>query len=142
MVRDYSFDNIIGRSVPIVQIFESIKKIADSNINVLITGASGTGTELIARSIHTNSFRHGKPFVPINCGALPHALQVKFLRALEDGNFRRLGSNQESESDFRLICATNQNLDRAVEEGGYSRGSILPDQHIPHSPAAVEAASG
>ncbi len=161
--REYSFDNIIGRSVPMVQIFESIKKIADSNINVLITGASGTGKELIARSIHTNSFRHGKPFVPINCGALPenlveseifgyekgaftgaaksrpglleeadggtffldeigelpHTLQVKFLRALEDGSFRRLGSNQERESDFRLICATNQNLDLAVEEGDF-----------------------
>jgi len=63
--REYSFDNIIGRSPPMVQIFELIKKIADSTISVLITGASGTGKELIARSIHTNSFRHGKPFVPI-----------------------------------------------------------------------------
>ena len=161
--REYSFDNIIGRSAPMVQIFESIKKIADSNINVLITGASGTGKELIARSIHTNSHRHGKPFVPINCGALPenlveseifgyekgaftgaaksrpglleeadggtffmdevgelpHVLQVKFLRALEDGRFRRLGSNEERGSDFRLICATNQNLDHAVDEGDF-----------------------
>ena len=161
--REYSFDNIIGRSAPMVQIFESIKKIADSNINVLITGESGTGKELIARSIHANGNRQGKPFVPINCGALPEnlveseifgyekgaftgaaksrpglleeadggtffmdevgelpqTLQVKFLRALEDGSFRRLGSNQERESDFRLICATNQNLDHAVDEGDF-----------------------
>jgi len=64
--RHYSFDNIIGKSPSMVQIFESIKKIADSNISVLITGASGTGKELIAQSIHANSRRRGKPFVPIN----------------------------------------------------------------------------
>ncbi|MFH1568898.1 MAG: sigma-54 dependent transcriptional regulator [Gemmatimonadota bacterium] len=161
--RHYSFDNIIGKSPSMVQIFESIKKIADSNISVLITGASGTGKELIAQSIHANSRRRGKPFVPINCGALPEnlveseifgyekgaytgaarskpglleeahggtffmdeigelapVLQVKFLRALEDGRFRRLGSNQERESDFRLICATNQNLEQQVEDGEF-----------------------
>ena len=161
--RQYSFDNIIGKAPTMVQVFASIKKIANTNINVLIGGASGTGKELIAHSIHANSSRKSRPFVPINCGALPEtlveseifgyekgaftgaakprpglleeaaggtffmdevgelppALQVKFLRALEDGTFRRLGSNAERESDFRLICATNQNIEQLVEEGEF-----------------------
>ena len=60
--RHYSFDNIIGKSSSMVQIFEAIKKIADSHISVLIAGASGTGKELIAQSIHANSTRRGRPF--------------------------------------------------------------------------------
>ena len=161
--RHYSFDNIVGKSPSMVQIFEAITKIANSDINVLVTGASGTGKELIAHSIHANSRRKGKAFVPINCGALPDnlveseifgfekgaftgaakskpglleeahggtffmdeigelppALQVKFLRVLEDGKFRRLGSNQEREVDIRLICASNRNLEQQVEEGEF-----------------------
>ncbi|MEE2658508.1 MAG: sigma-54 dependent transcriptional regulator, partial [Candidatus Latescibacterota bacterium] len=161
--RQYSFDNIIGKSSAMAQVFESIKKIAETNISVLVTGASGTGKELIANSIHAHSRRSGKPFVAINCGALPEnlveseifgfeksaftgaakakpglledadsgtffldevgelppALQVKFLRILEDGRFRRLGGNQERGVDVRLICATNQNLEQQVEEGEF-----------------------
>jgi len=157
--RRYSFENIIGKSQSMVQIFELIKKISDTNVNVLVCGSSGTGKELIARSIHANSSRASRAFVPINCGALPehlvesevfgyergaftgaaHAkpglletadggtffldeiselpmpLQVKFLRVLQDGKFRRLGSNQEREVDLRLICATNQPLEEKVE---------------------------
>ena len=161
--RHFSFDNIIGKSAAMAQIFEAIRKIADSDINVLVSGASGTGKELIARSIHANSRRKGKAFVPINCGALPEnlveseifgyekgaftgaakskpglleeahggtffmdeigelppALQVKFLRVLEDGRFRRLGSNQEREVNARLICASNRNLEQQVDEGEF-----------------------
>ena len=157
--RRYSFENIIGKSQGMVQIFELIKKISDTNVNVLVCGASGTGKELIARSIHANSRRNTRAFVPINCGALPEPLmeseifgyergaftgaahtkpglletadggtffldeiselpmplQVKFLRVLQDGKFRRLGSNQEREVDLRLICATNQPLEEKVE---------------------------
>ena len=161
--RQYSFDNIIGKSVGMTQVFEAIKKIADTDISVLVSGASGTGKELIAQSIHVHSKRSAHPFVPINCGALPEnlveseifgyekgaftsaarskpglleeahggtffmdevgelplPLQVKFLRVLEDGKFRRLGSNQEKEVDFRLVCATNRNLEQQVEEGEF-----------------------
>jgi len=161
--QHFSFDNIIGKSPAMTQIFDSIRKIADSNINVLISGASGTGKELIARSIHVNSRRGGRPFVALNCGALPEhlveseifgyergaftgaarpkpglletahggtffmdeigelpaSLQVKFLRVLQDGKFRRLGSTQEREVDIRLICATNQELEKRLEEGDF-----------------------
>lgn len=161
--HQYSFDNIIGKSASMLQIFEAIKKVADTHVSVLVTGASGTGKELIARSLHYNSARKERPFVPLNCGALPEQLveseifgyekgaftgamraknglleeahggtffmdevgelpmplQVKFLRVLEDGRFRRLGSTDEREVDVRLVCATNRDLEEQVAAGDF-----------------------
>jgi DNA-binding NtrC family response regulator len=85
--RQYSFDNIIGKSAGMVQVFESIKKIADTDISVLISGASGTGKELIAQSIHAHSRRASQPFVPINCGALPENLVESEIFGYERGAF-------------------------------------------------------
>jgi DNA-binding NtrC family response regulator len=70
----YDFDNIIGRSEPMEQVFGIVRKVARSTANVLITGPSGTGKELVARAIHYNSARAERPFVTVNCSAIPDSL--------------------------------------------------------------------
>ena len=72
--RQYSFSEIIGTSEALQNIFRLVEKVADTNVSVLIQGESGTGKELIARAIHFNSTRAGKPFLAVNCGALPESL--------------------------------------------------------------------
>lgn len=70
----YKFSNIIAKSKKMLEVFETISKIASYKSTVLIIGESGTGKELIAKAIHYNSPRGNKPFVPINCGAIPENL--------------------------------------------------------------------
>jgi two-component system response regulator AtoC len=70
----FRFDNIIGTSEPMRRIFATVGKIAPYKTTVLLTGESGTGKELLARAIHRNSARADKPFVPVNCGAIPENL--------------------------------------------------------------------
>jgi DNA-binding NtrC family response regulator len=72
--KKYRFDNIIGQSDEIRKVLSMVERVADSDSTVLITGESGTGKELIAKAIHYNSPRSTKPFVPINCGAIPAEL--------------------------------------------------------------------
>ncbi|MGA9242054.1 MAG: sigma-54 dependent transcriptional regulator [Silvibacterium sp.] len=67
----YSFSNIIGKSEPMLRIFDLVAQVAPSRSTVLIQGESGTGKELIARALHSNSGRKDKPFVPVNTGAMP-----------------------------------------------------------------------
>ena len=67
----YSFENIIGKSEPMQEVFRLVSQVAPSRSTVLVTGESGTGKELIARAIHTNSPRSDKPFVPVNSGSIP-----------------------------------------------------------------------
>lgn len=70
----YGFENIIGQSARMRQIFELVTRISDLAVNVLILGESGTGKEMIARAIHQNSARAEKSFIPINCAAIPETL--------------------------------------------------------------------
>jgi two-component system response regulator AtoC len=72
--RRYSFSEIIGTSEALQSVFRLVEKVAATNTNILIEGESGTGKELIARAIHHNSPRADRPFVPLNCGALPETL--------------------------------------------------------------------
>lgn len=72
--RSFSFDNIIARSAPMQAVFRTVRKIAGYKSTVLITGESGTGKELIARALHVNSDRVNRPWVPVNCGAIPETL--------------------------------------------------------------------
>ena len=72
--RQYNFPEIIGSGEKMKRVLELVTKVADTNTSVLILGESGTGKELIARSIHFNSGRSGKPFLAVNCGALPESL--------------------------------------------------------------------
>ena len=71
---EFHFEGIIGKSGGIAKIYQLIQKVAASNTNVLISGESGTGKELVARAIHLNGPRKNKPFVAVNCGAIPETL--------------------------------------------------------------------
>jgi len=85
--KTYRYDNLIGTSNAIEKIYELIEKVADTDSTVLISGASGTGKELIARAIHYNSSRGDKPLVVINCGAIPEELLESELFGHEKGAF-------------------------------------------------------
>ncbi|MBT3177280.1 MAG: sigma-54-dependent Fis family transcriptional regulator [Desulfobacula sp.] len=159
----YKFDNIIGKSKPMQEIYELIKKVAPSNASVLIEGESGTGKELVAKSIHYNSLRRNKPLIAVNCsafaetlleselfghekgaftgasalkkgrfemsdkgslfldevGELPISLQVKLLRVIQERTIERVGGTISIPVDFRLIAATNKNLENEVKEGRF-----------------------
>ena len=72
--REFAFDQILGKSKPMREVFDLIRRVADSQTNILITGESGTGKELVAKAIHFNSLRKTAPFVPVNCAAIPELL--------------------------------------------------------------------
>ena len=83
----YRFGNFIGKSKPIRDVFEMIRKVAPANATVLIEGESGTGKELVAKSIHFNSPRRNKPFIAVNCSALAESLLESELFGHEKGAF-------------------------------------------------------
>jgi DNA-binding NtrC family response regulator len=85
--RSYRFDNIIGRSAAMQELFALVRRIVGSAANVLITGDSGTGKELIARALHQNSPRKAHPFVAVNCAAIPPALLESDLFGHKRGAF-------------------------------------------------------
>ena len=85
--QTYGYDNLVGTSNAIKNIYELIEKVADTDGTVLISGASGTGKELIARAIHYNSSRSDRPLVVINCGAIPEELLESELFGHEKGAF-------------------------------------------------------
>ena len=155
----YFFDEIVGKSHNMQQMFELMQRAAESDITVLISGESGTGKELVARAIHANSPRKGGPFITVNCAAIPetlieselfghergaftgattkrigkfeHAnqgtifldeigdmkwdLQAKLLRTLQERQIQRVGGTTNIPIDIRVLTATNQNLEAAVE---------------------------
>ncbi len=161
--RKYGIDHIIGKSKQIIDIFKAVSMVAAKKSTVLITGESGTGKELIARAIHYNSDRRSKPFVVVNCAALPDTLieselfgyergaftnasqkkigrfelahagtlfldeigelnlgtQAKFLRAIEQETFSRLGGTEEIKVDVRVIAASNRELEQLAKNGEF-----------------------
>lgn len=98
----YQFENIIGQSGVMQEVFRAMEKVIDSNVTVLIQGESGTGKELIARAIHYhNKQRNNYPFVAVNCSALPESLLESELFGHEKGSFtgatsRRLGKFEQA----------------------------------------------
>ena len=81
------FDDMIGKSPAILEIFDLIKRVSFGNANVMVTGESGVGKELVVRSIHKNSMRRNHPLIPVNCGALPASLFESELFGYEKGAF-------------------------------------------------------
>ncbi len=129
----FGFDNLIGKSSKMQEIFKIIRQTAESDSNVLITGESGTGKELVARAIHYNSQRKGNRFIPMNCGAIAKELieaelfgYVKgaFTGAVRDKNgFLELASGgslfldeiAETNPDFQV------KLLRVIQEGEFNK---------------------
>jgi len=82
-----NIDGIIGSSPALREVYKILEKVAPTDSTVLVTGESGTGKELLVRALHKNSKRHEKPFVPINCGAIPKELLESELFGHEKGAF-------------------------------------------------------
>jgi two-component system response regulator AtoC len=156
-------NGIVGRSPKLAQALSLADKVARHKSTALVTGESGTGKELIARHIHDASPRATKPFVAVNCGAIPEALleselfghtrgaftgataerqglfeeadggtlfldelgdlplplQVKLLRALQEGEVRRVGDNASRAVDVRVVAATARDLEADVADGRF-----------------------
>jgi DNA-binding NtrC family response regulator len=161
--RKYGVEHVIGKSKQIVDVFKAVSMVAAKKSTVLITGESGTGKELIARAIHYNSDRRSKPFVVVNCAALPDTLieselfgyergaftnasqkkvgrfelahggtlfldeigelnlgtQAKFLRAIEQETFTRLGGTDEIKVDVRVVAASNRDLEQMAKNAEF-----------------------
>lgn len=87
ITQKYNFSNIVAESAVMKDIFETVKRLANFSTTVLITGESGTGKELLAKAVHHNSPRRGRPFVAINCGAIPESLMESELFGHKKGAF-------------------------------------------------------
>jgi len=96
----YNFNNIIGQSHEMQEVFKLIKKVSSTKGNVLITGKSGTGKELVARAIHFNSLRKNKRFVAINCGAIVGTLMESEFFGHKKGSFT--GAINDKEGFFKI----------------------------------------
>jgi transcriptional regulator with PAS, ATPase and Fis domain len=92
---EFDLNNIIGKSKAIRDVLELVRKVANTQATVLITGDSGTGKELIALALHAHSDRHDKLFLPVNCGALPETLLESLLFGHMKGSFTGAFANQE-----------------------------------------------
>jgi DNA-binding NtrC family response regulator len=123
-----SLGSLVGSSRKMQEIFRLIELVAPSTASVLITGASGTGKELVARTVHELSPRHGKPFIPINCAAIPETLIESEIFGHEKGAFtgaleRRTGCFELAEGGTLLLdeigempVATQAKLLRVLED--------------------------
>ncbi len=109
----YDFSNIIGTSGPMRQVYEQVTQVARSNTTVLVRGESGTGKELIAHAIHYNSTRAKKPFVKVNCAALPETLIESELFGYEKGAFT--GAQARKRGRFELAEGGTLFLDEIGE---------------------------
>ena len=94
--REFGFENLIGTGPSMRRVFETIRKVAETDLTVLIRGGSGTGKELVAQALHQRSQRHSRPFVAVNCAAISRELVESELFGHEKGAFtgadsRRVG---------------------------------------------------
>ncbi len=109
----YSFSHIIGESPAMKRVFRMIERVSQTRSNVLITGPSGTGKELVARAIHFNSPRKNKPFVAINCGAIVDTLMESELFGYKKGAFT--GANEDKDGYFKVANGGTLFLDEVGE---------------------------
>jgi Nif-specific regulatory protein len=109
----YDFSGLIGNSGPIRQVYEMVSQVARTNTTVMIRGESGTGKELIAHAIHYNSSRRDKPFIKVNCAALPESLIESELFGYEKGAFT--GAQIRKKGRFELADGGTLLLDEIGE---------------------------
>lgn len=133
VVKRYAFHNLIGKSQAMKEIYAKIEQVADSRATVLICGESGTGKELVARAIHYNSARRERPFIPLNCAAIPETLIESELFGHEKGSFtdaqaRRLGQFELAHGGTLFLDeigdlsqATQAKLLRVLQEREFTR---------------------
>jgi DNA-binding NtrC family response regulator len=131
--RRYSFKNIIGKSREMQEVYAKIEQISDTRTTVLVTGESGTGKELVARALHYNSSRKEKPFIAINCAALPETLIESELFGHERGAFtdaqvRKVGQFELADNGTLFLDevadlsqATQAKLLRVLQEKEFTR---------------------
>jgi len=162
-------DGIIGSSAPMKTCLDLLAQASNHPVNVLLTGATGTGKEVFAKAIHNNSERAGQRFIVVDCAALPDNLvesilfghkkgaftgadsdreglireadggtlfldevgdlpfpvQKTFLRVLQERCFRAVGGKKIIKSDFRIIAATNQNLDKMIQNNLFRKDLLF-----------------
>ncbi len=111
--KQYNFADIIGKSDALQKVFDLVNKVAGTSAHVLIQGESGTGKELIARSIHSASGRSDKPFLAVNCGALPESLLESELFGHTKGAFT--GAVADKKGLFRSVAGGTLFLDEVGE---------------------------
>jgi DNA-binding NtrC family response regulator len=133
VVQRYAFHNLIGKSPAMQDIYGKIEQVADSRTTILITGESGTGKELVAKAIHYNSSRRDRPYVPLNCAALPETLIESELFGHEKGSFtdataRRVGQFELANSGTLFLDEigdlspmTQAKLLRVLQEREFTR---------------------
>ncbi len=111
--REHGFEGFIGKSPRMLEVFETIRKTADSGSTVMITGESGTGKELVARAVHQESSRRSGPFVSVNCGAIPETLMESELFGHVKGAFT--GAVASTEGLFAAADGGTLFLDEITE---------------------------
>jgi DNA-binding NtrC family response regulator len=121
--RTYDFDRIIGQSQSMKNVFETIKRVAQSEGTVLITGKSGTGKELVARAIHYNGLRRQKRFVAVNCGAIVDTLFESELFGHKKGSFT--GATSDKDGLFKVADGGTIFLDEVGEIPGHLQVKLL-----------------
>jgi DNA-binding NtrC family response regulator len=123
VTRRYQFNNIIGKSKEMNRVFRTIEQIAGTKTTVLITGESGTGKEMVAKAIHYNSPRRDKPFVAINCAAIPESLIESELFGHERGAFTDARARQVGR--FEVADGGTLFLDEIGELSAPTQAKIL-----------------
>ncbi len=113
LAQQYRFDELLGNSPAIREVLDKITRVADAKSTVLITGESGSGKELVARAIHFNGPRYGKPFLAVNCSALTQSLAESELFGHERGAFT--GANARHPGFFEQADGGTLFLDEIVE---------------------------
>ena len=119
----FNFDEILGNSPQMVEVLKTVADVADTDATVLIEGESGTGKELLARALHFNSSRSKKPFVPINCAAIPETLLESELFGYEKGAFT--GAEQRKPGKFERANGGTIFLDEIGEMSPLLQVKIL-----------------
>src|ERR1700691_2445392 len=121
--KKYNWDNIVGRSPAMQEIFSSVMRVAASRATVLLAGESGVGKDLIARAIHYHSPRRDRPFVKINCTALPENLMESELFGYEKGAFT--GANMSKAGKFEQADSGTVMLDEIGDVPGNIQVKLL-----------------